>query len=208
VAHADASLEVSEGSNSKRAPVAITFDDGFASIADHALPLLAERGFPCTVFVPLGWLGRRPGWESESEDEQAEVVLDRERLRSVASPLVELGAHSLSHPHLTRLPVAEARREISDSRRELEALTGLEVRLFAFPYGDYNDELVQICREAGYQRAYSIRPRPINLRRADFLCGRVAVSAHDGPLEFALKASGAYAWMPLASRIRQKLTFH
>ena len=202
VAPAEAHARPKRPADASRQAVAITFDDAFLSVADHALPELSRRGLPCTIFVPVEWLGRQPGWEIEGDCDRSEVVVDCDRLRSLPSSLVKIGAHSLSHPFLTRISRADARREISESRRALERLIGAEVRLFAFPYGDYDDEVVAICQEEGYEHVFSIRPQPANLDRNDFLRGRVSVRADDGPLEFMLKASGAYGWLTLASKLK------
>jgi len=46
----------------------ITFDDGFSSVVDHALPELIKRNIPSTIFVPTGYLGKWPGWISNFEN--------------------------------------------------------------------------------------------------------------------------------------------
>jgi len=73
-----------------------------------------------------------------------------------ASGLVEFGAHTVHHARLASLPDEVARREIEQSKRECEALTGTEARHFAYPYGDAKSagarELVY-CREVGFTSA-------------------------------------------------------
>ena len=176
--------------------VAITFDDAYESVAENALPELAVRGLHSTIFVPTGSLGRRPAWpmESGSLDSQ-EIVMPAEQIATLASPLITLGSHTSTHPRLTRISPKAARDEIEDSRRQLQALTTQDIKLLAFPYGDHNDSIVQLCRAAGYDYVFSIIPNPVDTTRSDFVRGRVKVDPFDGSVEFFLKYHGAYAWV-------------
>jgi len=70
--------------------------------------------------------------------------------------MIEIGAHTVSHPSLARLPVTAQRAEIRESKARLEALTGCPVTSFAYPFGgpsDYTPETVAQVREAGFERA-------------------------------------------------------
>jgi peptidoglycan/xylan/chitin deacetylase (PgdA/CDA1 family) len=182
---------------------AITFDDAFVSVVDNALPELAKRQLPCTIFVPVGVLGRAPSWTMETNCAADEVVGDQELIRSLPSPLVTLGAHTLTHPFLSRLPRHAARAEIEGSRAMLSAMTGQDVRLLSFPYGDYDEEVTAMCKTAGYDLVYGIVPTTVYPGDDEFIRGRVAVSPDDGDLEFFLKMAGGYWWMSLASTLKQ-----
>ena len=182
---------------------AITFDDAFISVVDNALPELAKRQLPCTIFVPVGVLGRAPGWTMETNCAADEVVADQDLIRSLPSPLVTLGAHTLTHPFLSRLPRHAARAEVEGSRELLTAMTGQDVRLLSFPYGDYDEEVAAMCKTAGYDLVYGIVPTTVYPGDGEFIRGRVAVSPDDSDLEFFLKMSGGYWWMSLASTLKQ-----
>ncbi len=185
--------------------VAITFDDAFTSVADNALPELAKRGLPCVIFAPSGVLGRGPNWAMEGGVDRGEVVVDASRLRTLRSPLVAIGAHSVSHPRLAHIDHARAREEIGGSRRALAALLESPVTLFAFPYGDHDARVVEICRQEGFRQVFTIVPEPVVPSADSFVRGRISVEPDDGALEFFLKMSGAYAWMPLVSAIKRRL---
>ncbi len=194
------------GEQSKGRVCAITFDDAFVSALVNALPELAGRQWPCTVFVPAGVMGRVPDWAMETRLASTEVVAGQDIIKSLLSSLVTVGAHTVSHPYLSRIPRHAARVEVEQSRSMLSAVTGQEVRLISFPYGDYDQEVAAMCREAGYELAYGIEPKLVNPREDQFVRGRVAVEPDDGRLEFFLKMSGAYRWMPLASALKHTLT--
>ena len=169
------------------------------------MPELVRRSFPCTVFVPVDVVGRSPEWGMESSAADAtEEVMTAEELASLPS-LVELGSHTLTHPHLTQLGDAELREEVTASRLRLAELASAPVTLLAFPYGDHDDRVVGACREAGYDRVFAIEPRLADPLGRDFVRGRVMVDPADGLLVFFLKSRGAYRWMTQASAIKGRL---
>jgi peptidoglycan/xylan/chitin deacetylase (PgdA/CDA1 family) len=82
-----------------------------------------------------------------------------DEVRALRDAGMEIGAHTATHPILTRLPPAEARREIDDSRDRLAAILNEPVSLFAYPNGkpgqDYAPEHVRMVRDAGFSAAVS-----------------------------------------------------
>jgi peptidoglycan/xylan/chitin deacetylase (PgdA/CDA1 family) len=191
------------GDGSKGRYCAITFDDAFVSAIANALPELEKRQLPSTMFVPAGPLGRRPDWAMEVNHAPNEVVAAREVIQSLSSSLVTVGAHTVSHPYLSRIPREAARSEVERSRSILSEIIGEDVRLLSFPYGDYDDEVAAMCKKAGYEFVFGIQPKSVDVRANEFVRGRVAVQPEDGRLEFFLKMSGAYSWMPVASSLKR-----
>lgn len=187
----------------KGSHVAITFDDAFRSVGKNAVPELLSRGFPATIFVPVDFVGEKPGWELRNGVNDR--VMTPDELRSLPQ-LIELGSHSLSHAHLTMLDPARLRDELTISRQKLAELTGNQVSLLAFPYGDYDARVVGTCRQAGYERVFGIDHVLADPAGRDFVRGRVHVNLTDGPLSFHLKARGGYGWMIHASAAKRRLT--
>jgi peptidoglycan/xylan/chitin deacetylase (PgdA/CDA1 family) len=143
--------------------VAITFDDGFASVATHASPVMARHGFAGTVYVITGMVGRATRWQAFGRELPALRILDWPQIRDLASTGWEIGAHTVRHGFLTRCSADDLRNELVDSRSELEDALGNEVRSFAYPQGDYNAEVVAATRAAGYTSAVTVdqgRARP------------------------------------------------
>lgn len=77
-------------------------------------------------------------------------------IRKIASRH-EIGAHTLTHPNLTLLSREEKTAEVAGSKRWLEAVTGKEVGLFCYPGGKFDDETVEVVREAGFAGARTTR---------------------------------------------------
>jgi peptidoglycan/xylan/chitin deacetylase (PgdA/CDA1 family) len=201
VVHADYVGE-SEG----RPMIAITFDDAFISMVDNALPELAAREMPCTIFVPTRCLGSHPEWLKNSTwCDRDELVADQGKLRSVMSSNVRLGSHTRSHPNLTEIRSHEIEEEISGSKSDIEKLFNAETELIAFPYGIFDEQVLGICKKAGYRFAYSIEEGAVDPRDEKLLRRRVAVEPSDTKIEFWLKIRGGYEWMRLASNLKRRL---
>ena len=179
---------------------AVTFDDGFASVAEQALPELIKRGIPATIFVTSDLLGQTPEWNGYPDR-----FMSLDELRALPADLVTLGSHTQTHPFLPRLNEREARDEISLSRAKLAQMFGREFTLFAFPYGAFNNSLIHICRESGYQRIFTTLPYVAELGFEEFVSGRVSAEPTDWQVEFYLKLYGAYRWLPTVSGAKKRL---
>jgi peptidoglycan/xylan/chitin deacetylase (PgdA/CDA1 family) len=83
----------------------------------------------------------------------ADWFMREEEVRDAAKSGFTIGAHTVNHPILTHEFEEIARREVTESKRDLEALTGLSVRHFAYPNGDHNEQVVRCVRESGFATA-------------------------------------------------------
>lgn len=175
---------------------AVTFDDAFLSVRDHALPILKREKIPAAIFVPTAYLGTTPGWvKKKSLQGRNEVVMTPEEIGVLASePLITIGSHTVTHPRVSELPPEAALAELRDSRSELEKITGKSIGLFSFPHGGFSPRDLELARQVGYTRVYGIHPA-LASPDAEFMIGRVAVDPSDWPWEFRLKLLGAYRWL-------------
>lgn len=132
--------------------VVLTFDDGFENVLRHGLAPLREHGFTAIQFLVADLLGKTNDWE-QREGEVTERLMDAAQVRAWLAAGHEIGAHTCTHPHLTQVPPAQAREEITASRKKLEDLFGVPVRHFCYPYGDWNRAMREFVAEAGYETA-------------------------------------------------------
>lgn len=254
--------------------VAITFDDGYADNLDNGQSLLAQYGFPGTVFVVSGQVdaehefwwdelekvflqpGALPGelrlsvngkfyekrldhtreydaeryeqyrgWNvliPESPTERQEIYRDTcqllrpldhvtrdaalediaqwagvtrqarsthrslsaDGLRQIASSgLIDIGAHTMTHPALSSLPSRDQHKEITLSKKLLEDILGQTINAFSYPYGtvsDYSSETVRLLRQAGFNYACSNFPGPVSKKSDRFQLPRHLVRNWDG----------------------------
>jgi peptidoglycan/xylan/chitin deacetylase (PgdA/CDA1 family) len=123
-----------EGGLPQRA-VALTFDDAFASVVEHAAPLMAERDMRATVFAVVGRLGGTNTWSTQPSRVPQRRLAGADDLRQLAEAGWEIGSHGFEHLPLSEVDDRIARRELIDSRTELEQRLGRSVTSFAAPYG-------------------------------------------------------------------------
>jgi peptidoglycan/xylan/chitin deacetylase (PgdA/CDA1 family) len=86
------------------------------------------------------------------------TLIDEEVVALAAGGLIEIGAHTVTHPMLSTLPIASQREEIGQSKRDLEEILNREVPSFAYPYGrecDYTEETIALVKEAGFACAFT-----------------------------------------------------
>ncbi len=129
----------------------ITFDDGYVDTLTVALPILEQFGFTATVFMVAGLVGQQSIWDDGHS--WVAPLMTWEQLGEVVRRGFSVGSHTVSHPHLSRLPGDAVRRELIDSRSMLEKQLGIPVRTFCYPYGDWSTDVCAAVAEAGYDVA-------------------------------------------------------
>ena len=158
----------SEAVHAPSAPrtVAITFDDGFASVHAIAWPILRRLGVPATLFVPSALVGSgRPlAWPGIdhwlSTPHAAELAgMSWEQVLELRDDGWEIGSHTRTHPHLTTIDDAMLSEELELSKAEIETRLGEECRSIAYPYGDVDARVVAAAQRAGYAAAAGLPPR-------------------------------------------------
>lgn len=133
---------VLEESDEKR--VALTFDDGLGSFRERVLPILREYEVPATAFVIGAAVRDPPGLRFK----RRERLMTAEQLREVAAdPLVTIGAHTMSHPPLSRLAGDELREEILDGTERVESALGVSIDRFCYPYYDHSAAAREVVAE-------------------------------------------------------------
>ena len=182
--------------------VAVTFDDGFVSVAENAVEVLRRLNIPAVIFMPVASMGKTPGWWAGSDAD--EKIMSEEQVRALPADLISVASHSVTHPHLPEVNGNTLKWEMVHSRERLEAITGRPVLFFSYPYGEWSSREERAAREAGYEETFTIEPIP-SLLGSHAPVGRVCVEPGDGPIEFRLKLLGAYQWMPWASSIKRAL---
>ncbi|WP_238532817.1 polysaccharide deacetylase family protein [Halalkalicoccus jeotgali] len=130
-----------------RNPAVVTFDDGFRSTVETALPILEANGVAATHYVVPGLLGERF---------EGRRVMSREEVLDLDAHGHEIGAHTMTHPDLTTVDRETARREIVDSRDAIETITGERPRSFAYPYGAFDRTAARLVENAGYESATTV----------------------------------------------------
>lgn len=140
----------------------VTFDDAYKNVFD-AVPILARAQVRATVFACAGYaVDGRPLDVPETARAAAEnprdmATMNWDELRSLAAQGVEIGSHTVTHPHLTRLADEDLEVELRESRSRLEDELGRPCRFLAYPFGDDDERVYRAAERAGYEGAFSLR---------------------------------------------------
>ncbi len=127
------------------ARLAITFDDGTLGQYEYALPALLARGMTATFYVTTSWVGT-PGFMTWAQ------------LREMVACGMSIQSHTVTHPFLSELDADALRKELAESKREIDRQLGQETKEIAFPGGDAPAARYrQVIKEAGYAIAVGTR---------------------------------------------------
>ncbi len=141
--------------------VVLTFDDGFQDFYISAAPLLHRWGLPATVFLATGYCGRTNAWPGQPDWVEQEPLLDWQQVAELAGLGFSFGAHSISHPVLTRLEVAKAQQEIVECKAHIEERVARPVEFFCYPYGRWNPAVRDMVNQH-YKGACATVARALN----------------------------------------------
>jgi peptidoglycan/xylan/chitin deacetylase (PgdA/CDA1 family) len=145
--------------------MAITFDDGFLSNFEAAVPVMKEIGARAINYLVADRIGKTSDWET-AEGGEARSLMDEAQVRDWLAAGNWIGAHTCTHPRLSKIPRDRAREEICSSKRKLEDRFGQPIEHFAYPFGDYDDAVVEMVLEAGFKTAATM-DRGVNDRNTD-----------------------------------------
>lgn len=165
--------------------LALTFDDGLASVLASALPVLRHHGIPGTAFVVTGWA------DGQIPDNLRRIVLDWRGVNALQDGGMTVASHSVTHSDFGRLAPGEARRELESSRERLLRVLGIETSEFAIPNGqsrNWTPGAGLAAAEAGYTRLYAqcVNTRP------EGTVARTFITRIDRPVLFRAALAGAY----------------
>lgn len=129
--------------------VHITFDDGFQSVADYALPILENAGFKASMFCVTDFIGKSSSWDVYGKS----LHLDKLSIRTIADNGHEIGSHSSTHANLPYLSDSCLKSELCDSKKCLEDIIGKPVTSLSFPFGSWDNRVWNAAKNAGYTAA-------------------------------------------------------
>jgi len=123
-------------------PFVITFDDGYVDNHLIAFPVLRKYGFTATVFMVSSYIN-------------GEGFMSWPQLKELLANGWEIEGHTVNHPYLSKKDAVTVLSELKSSKELLEEGLGHPVDFFAYPYGDFNDDVVLAVKNSGYVMAFT-----------------------------------------------------
>ncbi len=159
----------------------ITFDDGYEENYLIAYPILKKYNLTATIFLTTDYVEKRD-------------YLTWKEIKEMANNGFSFGSHTISHPHLTEIPLKEAKREIVDSKEVIEDKIGRAVKFFCYPFGEFNDEIKELVNGAEYQGAV-VTPKSGGIKETAFTLKRIGIYAHTSIFQLRIKLLGIIRWL-------------
>jgi len=171
--------------------VGVSFDDGFASVHQFALPVLRKLGLRATVFVSTDYVGHTAQfpWDYAAGD----PPLTWAQIDELRAGGFEIGSHACSHRELPQLDDGELARELQESCRIVRQATGEAPKTLAYPHGSFDERVKSATARAGYAAAFAVYSQP---EQADaFSVPRILIRNQTSLLGFRLRIWGLHPFL-------------
>ncbi len=174
-----------------RKPFILTFDDGYRDNFLNMLPLARKYGFKGVLFL-LGDFSAGGNFWDTGEDVEANKLMTREQKKAFVDNGWEIGAHTLSHPDLTRLSDEDVLHELRESRARIELELQTKVVSFAYPFGAHDDRVKDLVRQSGFEFGIATDAGGITIEDDRFAVFRVNMFPEESMFSLFKKTSSWY----------------
>ena len=159
--------------------VGLSVDDAYESVYTRAWPILKEAGFPLTVFVA-----------TDPVDRKLSRYMNWDQLRELAEQGVTIGSQTKSHPHMADIARDAVKAELRQSNALFEEKLGHAPDLFAYPYGEANNEVMELVKTEGFVAAFGQHSGAIGTGSEMYYLPRFAMNEAFGSIDrFKLAAN-------------------
>ena len=180
--------------------IGISVDDADKSFLEVGWPLFKENNIPVTLFVTTATISNNKKY------------INWDQIRKLKEEGVVIGAHSHTHAHMPDISIEEVRNEIETSNRIFLKELGEIPTLFAFPYGETTDEIIELVKEFKFKVAFGQHSGIINETSNMYYLPRFSLNERYGEIDrikFAAssKGLGVYDFIPQNPTIKQNPPF-
>lgn len=202
----DAIKKISTGTI-KGDEVVITFDDGYMDNYIEALPILKKYDLPASIYITTEFTDHIKAHPRYKEP-AVSLHCSWNDINKLINNNIIIGAHTISHPFLQQINPEQCKREIIDSKREIETKISEKVNIFCYPSGDYGRRELDFLKESTYTAALTVSPG-VNRKSTNVLeLRRTEITNKDNEKYFTKKLSGAFDPLHYLLDIKRKYLFY
>lgn len=169
----------------------VTFDDGYEDNYIYAYPILRKYKCPATIFLSTGFIIG----DISLPDEERLNSLNWLQIMEMKNEGFSFGSHAHYERHLTEISLREVHSEIKRSKSILEEKLGEDINFFAYPFGKFNKEIIELLKQHNFIAACSTIWSTSNSPEKLFFLNRVRIDPEDNLKVFKLKVAGAYDYI-------------
>jgi peptidoglycan/xylan/chitin deacetylase (PgdA/CDA1 family) len=173
-------------------PIILTFDDGYENNYRYLFPLLKKYHMKAVIYILGDRKHKTNFWDKSQGEAEHALLKPAQILEMQKSGRVEFGSHSLHHVRLTLLKKTEQEKEITGSKKALEAFLKKPILSFAYPYGSFNEEIKKMTQAAGYTFGLTVQHGPTKIQNDLMEIRRVHMFPETSAFDFYKKTSGFY----------------
>jgi peptidoglycan/xylan/chitin deacetylase (PgdA/CDA1 family) len=179
-------VKLAEGDSAVAGCVAVTLDDGYAGAATDVRNILDRYRIPATFFIITGVLDGKVAFPGGP-------FLSWQDVREMTAAGFTFGSHTVSHRSLGEISLADAEKELVESRRRMSQELGIAPTVLSYPYGtirDFSQSVALVSRQAGYLNAVTAVHGLNHVRCDPFFLKRTSMTAGDGLRTFKMILKG------------------
>jgi len=170
----------------------ITFDDGYQSVYQNALPILKELSFNATCFFISNEIGKYNKWDLDKKNYKKLDLMNEDQIKEWISCDCEVGSHTLDHKDLTSLAIEEKIVQIRSPIKFFKDKFNIQVESFSYPYGKYDEDSVKIVK-ANYNYAVTTKRSRYKINTFDKAeIPRIPINSDTSKFKFILKVLSIY----------------
>lgn len=163
--------------------VVITFDDGYESVFLNAFSVLKKYNFKATIYLLPNQTTNH--WESKNTAFISNMLKNDQILDMIESGLIEFGAHTINHVNL--LTCDNQKNEIENSKHEVEKITGKKCESFAYPYGKFDENIINLVKNSGFKNAVIVKRGLFEYNDNKFNIKRIGILGTESFFDFYLR---------------------
>ena len=166
--------------------VGITFDDGYQNNLINAAPILLKYNFSATCFIVSESIGTSNTWDLDKKITQR-PLMSKNEIQEWLNLGMDIGAHTKTHADLTSISLDKVQEEMYECKRDLEFFFKVPVSDFCYPFGRFNESILNEARNSGYLSAVTMQRGKADTRTNRYKLPRIPVNHHTLPHLFLAK---------------------